>query len=161
MSTKGKNHNKRWLISKLKTSGSKREYVVSGDYSDTRNSKQVQSLEFLPTHEGMGKTMQFSNGKINYGLLVRFLRGNVGRDWKTVYEEIMLRIPTGLSEYKECVYMFVADLVETQNGELWDKREQLYLRSPKDPYSPLHIAKEFYVDPVQGMLMKTEPLINR
>lgn len=157
MSIKGKNHNKRWLISKLKTSGSKRERLLSGDYSDTRNSKQQVAMEFLPTHEGMGKSMQFYNGKINYGLLVRFLRGNVGKEWKIVHEEILQRIPSNLSEYKECIYWFVADIIEVHDGKLWDRRTQKFLQSSTDGYVTLHYPKEFYVDPVSGILLKTPP----
>lgn len=155
MSTKGKHHNKRWLISKLKTSGSKRERVINADYSDTRNSKREADLEYLPKHESIGKSSRFFNGKINYGLLLRFLRGKAGTDWKTVHEEIMQRIPTNLSEYKDCIYLFVADMVDKHNGKLWDRKSQKYLRSPNDSFLALYETKEFYVDPETGLLLET------
>ena len=155
MSNKGKNHSKKWLITRLKTSGSKRRYVIDGDYADTRNSKKNNDWENLPSYEGMGKSFKFFNSKINYGLLVRFLRGKTGSDWNLVYDEIMERIPTDLIEYKDCVRWFVADLVEKKDG-LWDKREQKYLRlTPNEPHDWNDYAtKEFYVDPDSSILMR-------
>lgn len=156
MSNKGKSHNKKWLISRLKTSGSKRKHVVDGDYADTRNSKKNQSWEDLPSHEGMGKSFKFFNSKVNYGLLVRFLRGKAGSDWNEVSQEIEDRIPTDLSEYKECVHWFVSDLIEKHEDGLWDKREQKYLKlDPNEPFDwNLNTCKEFYVDPETNQLVR-------
>ena len=158
MSTKGKYHNKRWLISKLKTSGSKRERVISADYSDTRNSKQSRYLEDLPQHQSIGRSSHFYNGKINTDLLLRFLRSNAGKEWKTVYEEILARIPSNLSEYRHCIYWYVADSLESHGGKLWDKRSQKYLSSPQDDFLVTHHPKEFYVDPETGVLLETVPV---
>ena len=88
MSNKGKRHNKRGLITRLKTSGSKRRHVIDGDYADTRNAKKNRDWNNLPQHQGMSKSFKFYNSKVNYGLLVRFLRGKVGQDWQLVHEEI-------------------------------------------------------------------------
>lgn len=156
MSNKRKNHNKKWLITRLKTSGSKRRYVIDGDYSDTRNSKKNKDWDNLPSHEGMGKSFKFFNNKINYGLLVRFLRGKAGCDWDEVSQEIGERIPTDLLEYKDCVKWFVADLIENREDGLWDKREQKYLRlDPNEPFDwNLYISKEFYVDPETNSLVR-------
>lgn len=74
-------HNKRWLISVMKTSGSKRENVINGRYADERHLQDNFELEDLPQHESIKTTKKFHNGKINYGLLVRFLRGQVGNEW--------------------------------------------------------------------------------
>lgn len=160
MSNKEKPHNKKWLISRLKTSGSRRRYVIDGDYSDTRNSKKNKDWDNLPSYEGMGKSFKFFNSKINYGILVRFLRGKVGSDWDEVSEEIEERIPTDLLEYKDCVKWFVADLVEKREGGLWDKREQKYLIiEPNEPfYWNPYVSKEFYVDPETNTLIRVKDL---
>ncbi|MBO3697815.1 hypothetical protein [Roseivirga sp. E12] len=156
MSNKSRDHNKKWLISRLKTSGSKRKYVESGDYADTRNSKKQHSSEDLPKYEGMGRRRHFFNNKVNYGLLIRFLRGRIGDDWDGVYEEIMDRIPTNLAEYKDCVQWFVADLVEEEEDGLWDKREQKYLKLDPEEVADFnyYTFKEFYVHPSTNKLSK-------
>jgi len=81
-------HKKRWLISMMKTSGSKRQRVINGRYADERHVQGNFDFENLPQHESIKSTQKFYNGKINYGLLVRFLRGQVGNDWNEVYSEI-------------------------------------------------------------------------
>lgn len=155
MSNKGKDKgSKKWLISRLKTSGSKKKYVESGDFADDRNSKRRQNWEDLPMREGMSKTFQFFNNRVNYGLLVRFLRGKVGQPWQEVHAEILARIPSNLQAYKDCTKWFVADLVEVKEGQLWDKREQKYLKldhTSPDDFSR-YTYKEFYVNPNSGCL---------
>lgn len=155
MSNKNRNHNKKWLISRLKTSGSKRRYVSDGDYAEERNSKSRKDWEILPTKEGMGKSSKFYNNKINYGLLVRFLRGKVGKDWSEIHSEIMQRIPSNLSEYGDCIQWFVSDLVEEKDSGLWDKREQKFIRAPetdKNLMASEYCYKEFFVDPKSNRL---------
>ncbi|MCL6273285.1 hypothetical protein M3P19_04650 [Muricauda sp. 2012CJ35-5] len=156
MSNKGKRHNKKWLISRLKTSGSKRINVNDGDYSDTRNSKKNKNWDDLPTFEGMGQPFKFFNNKINYGLLIRFLRGKTGYNWNDVQKEVEERIPTNLSEYKDCLKWFVADLIEKRKDGYWDKREQKFLLlNSKEPYNwKTHVFKEFYVDPDTNVLVR-------
>lgn len=78
----------------MKTSGSKRERVANGRYADERHLQDNFEFDELPKHESIKSTRKFYNGKINYGLLVRFLRGQVGNDWDVVYSEIISRIPT-------------------------------------------------------------------
>ena len=119
-----KEHNKRWLISKMKTSGSKRQYVANGSFSDERNTKKYKDIENLPNHESIGTTWKIYNGKLNYGLLVRFLRGQVGNDWDEVYSEIISRIPTKLLGRKEIVFWFVADKIELIDGHPYNKKKQ-------------------------------------
>jgi hypothetical protein len=156
MSNKGERDNKRWLISRLKTSGSKRRYVHDGDFSDTRNSKKHKNWDELPTFEGMGQSFKFFNSKINYGLLIRFLREKNGSNWDAVQKEVSERIPSNLSQYKDCLKWFVADLIEKREDGLWDKREQKYLLlNPNVPYDwNIHISKELYVDPDSNVLVK-------
>jgi len=52
MSNNSRDHNKKWLITRLKTSGSKKKHVESGDYADTRNAKKQKHVEDLPKYEG-------------------------------------------------------------------------------------------------------------
>lgn len=157
MSNKSKNHNKKWLISRLKTSGSKKRYVPSEDYADARNSKRNKNWDNLPKQEGMGKSTQFFNSRINYGPLVRFLRANVGKDWSVLYDEIMQRIPTNLSEYKQCVDWFVAQEVEETEDGLWDKGSQKFILLDRDnmkfDYYKYNF-KDFYVDPETNTLCR-------
>jgi hypothetical protein len=96
-------HNKRWLISKMKTSGSKRDHVVNGSYAEERNTKKYADMGNLPSHESIKNTGEFYNNKINTGLLIRFLRGQVGNDWDEVHSEIVARIPAKLLDYKESI----------------------------------------------------------
>jgi len=144
--------NKRWLISRMKTSGSKRGYVDDGDYADDRHKKRA-APEFLPTHESFKSSSKFYNGNIRYGLLVRFLRGNIGKDWDDVHLEILSRIPTKLLHHKEMIYWFVADKIEFVDGMPWDKGDQKFLQLTNEPYSFSKIFKEFYVHPETNRLM--------
>lgn len=153
-------HNKRWLISMMKTSGSKRSYVANGSYSDERGSKHIVDPDSLPQHESIKSTGKFYNGKINYGLLVRFLRGKIGQDWDEIYSEIISRIPIKLLDYKEMIYWFVADKVEFIDGRPWDKKIQQFIRTGEEYESVQfkHIKtravfKEFYVDPDTNKLV--------
>ena len=95
------------------------------------------------------------NGKINYGLLVRFLRGQVGKDWNEVYSEIINRIPTRLMEHKEMIHWFVADKVSLVDGRLWNKRSQKFIYIDGS-YDFSQERKEFYVDPVTNVLVKIQ-----
>ena len=158
MSNTNKDRSKPWLISRLKTSGSKRAHYWQGHYRDTRNNKTSLALEDLPKLEAYAKTYKFYNGKINYGLLVRFLRGNIGEAWPLVQQEVYARIPTKLQEYKNCLYWFVADKVERREGRLWCMREQKYLileRSNTSTQWDKEIYKEFYVHPDTQTLEQT------
>ena len=56
-----KEHNKRWLMSVMKTSGSKRERVANGNYSDERHLVKQFDLDDLPQHEGIKSTMKLYN----------------------------------------------------------------------------------------------------
>jgi len=164
MSNKGKDRSKKWLITRLKTSGSKKRHVASVDYADGRNAKGRKDWENLPSKEGMGKSFKFFNSKVNYGLLVRFLRGKVGGHWPDIHDEIMERIPSNLSEFKDCIDWFVAhDVILTEDG-LWDKQSQKFVTVPReemefDMFKYNH--KEFYVDPDTQTLCKTEISFNQ
>jgi len=153
-------HNKRWLISKLKTSGSKRDHILNGSFADERNTKKYQDLENLPQHESIKKTFEFYNSKINTGLLVRFLRGQIGNDWDTVHSEIIARIPARLLDYKEIVQWYVADKVELKDERLWNKRSQKYIWTEgvlelrhHTESALMEEVVEFYVDPQTNKLM--------
>jgi hypothetical protein len=156
-------HQKRWLISMIKTSGSKRIRIANGRYADDRHRQYNYDLEDLPQHESIKSTRKFYNGKINYGLLVRFLRGQVSNDWDTVYSEIISRIPTKLLDYKEMIFWFVADKVAIIDGHPWNKKTQQFIWTG-EPFVPLHYTQikqmpqriEFYVDPNTNKLVRIE-----
>mgnify|MGYP001334898311 CR=1 FL=1 len=153
--------NKRWLISRLKTSGSKRGYLANGNYADERHLQKTFDLDDLPSHESIKTTQKFYNGKINYGLLVRFLRGQVSNDWDDIYAEIISRIPTQLLEYKEMIFWFVADKVELLEGRPWNRKSQQFIWTGEE-MQPVHYTqiktqpeiKEFYVNPETNKLVR-------
>lgn len=145
----------------MKTSGSKRAYVINGRYADERHLQKLKDHEDLPQRESIKSTYKFFNGKINYGLLVRFLRGKVGEDWDNVHSEILARIPTKLLPYKKMIFWFVADQVEMIESKPWNKRTQQFIWTGEDvkkAYWP-NIKdgpeyKEFYVDPATNKLVR-------
>ncbi len=149
----------------MKTSGSKRERVVSYDYSDTRNAKSKSSIEDLPAHESMSKNFQFYNGKINTDLLKRFLRTRINQDWDTVYSEIIERIPAKLQDYKYCVYWYVADKVEIRNDQIWNLKDHAFIPTNNEELHS-HWARnyrymEFYVDPETNKLIRIDDFESR
>lgn len=148
---------KKWLVSRMKTSGSKRRYVGSFDYSDSRNSRRKQDIEELPTRESMSKNFQFYNGKINTDLLKRFLRTKVGENWDDVYSEVIERIPSRLQGFKYCIYWYVADKVEIKEGTIWNLRDNHFIDlDTSDHYSfkMNYRYMEFYVDPKTNKLVR-------
>ena len=152
-----KEHNKRWLISKMKTSGSKRERVINGSFSEERNTKKYKDIENLSSHESIKTTWKIYNGKLNYGLLVRFLRGQVGKDWNEVYSEILSRIPTKLLDYKEIVFWFVADKIEIVDGKPYNKVSNKFIWTPEQgEYNFDFDNSDFYVCPLTNKLLRVE-----
>ena len=147
----------------MKTSGSRRRDVANGRYADDRHKKSDLGIEELPQRESVKSTHKFYNGKINYGLLVRFLRGQVGKDWNEIYAEILSRIPTKLLDYKEMIFWFVDDKVEMMDGKPWNKRTQRFLWTCEE-LTPVHYTKmktqpefkEFFVDPATNKLVRIE-----
>ncbi|ANE52906.1 hypothetical protein [Flavisolibacter tropicus] len=150
-------------MSVMKTSGSKRERVHNGSYADERHLQKTKDYDDLPSHESIKTTQKFGNGKINYGLLVRFLRNQVGNDWDQVYSEIISRIPTKLLDYKEMVFWFVADNVDIIDGRPWNKKTQQFIWTGES-FGPVHHTeikqapefREFYVDPQTNKLVHIE-----
>ena len=141
----------------MKTSGSKRRYLVNGNFSNDRNTKKYQYFENLPNHESVGSTLKIYNGKLNYGLLVRFLHGQVGKDWNDVYSEIVSRIPKKLIDYKEIVFWFVADKVELLNEKPYNKKTNKYIWTPEQgEYNFDYDPVDFYVCPTTNKLLKVE-----
>jgi len=117
-------------------------------------------VETLPIAESVKSSYKFYNGKINYGILVRFLRGQIGKDWNDVYSEIINRIPAKLLSYKEMIFWFVANDVEITVEGLWNRKSQKYiwtdgLFESKDISDRWHHLQfiEFYVDPETNSLM--------
>lgn len=132
-------------------------------YADKRHLQDNFDLEDLPQHESIKSTQKFYNGKINYGLLVRFLRGQVGKNWDGVYSEIISRIPTKLLDYKEMIFWFVADKAEFKDGKPWNKKSQQFIWTgehvgPIYGYSKKTTPefREFYVHPETNKLIRIE-----
>jgi hypothetical protein len=154
-------HNKRWLISMMKTSGSRKRYAINGRYADERHLKHKYRIDELPQHERIKNT--WKHGKINYGPLVRFLRGQVGNNWDDVYSEIISRIPTRLFDFKYMIFVFVADKVEFIDGRPWNKKSQQFIWTGEE-IKPVHYTQikqgpqriEFYVDPNTNTLVRIE-----
>jgi len=159
LSEKNKNKStKKWLVSRMKTSGSKRERIESLNYGDTRNSKTKMNFENLPTFESMSNSSHFYNGKINTDLLKRFLRTRIGQNWNDVFSEINERIPTKLKKYLNCAYWYVADKVEIRDGQMWNLRNNSNIPTKREDlfshWSRNYRYIEFYVDPVSNVLLK-------
>jgi hypothetical protein len=133
--------------------------VFNGRYADDRHLWKARDLEILPAKESIKYTDNFYNGKIHYGLLVRFLRGQIGNDWDAVYAEIINRIPTKLLDYRKMVFWFVAKNVEIVDNKLWDEETQKFIWTGKvDAQETFkkqwlsHVFYEFYVDPTNNLL---------
>ena len=147
----------------MKTSGSKRKRVANGRYADERHLQNNFNFDDLPQHESIKATKKFYNGKVNYGLLVRFLRGHVGKDWDEVYSEIISRIPTKLLDYKDMVFWFVADKVELIDERPWNKKSQQFIWTG-ETFGPIYAVTiktapqfiEFYVHPETNQLVRIE-----
>jgi hypothetical protein len=147
----------------MKSSGSRRDHLVNGSFADERNTKKFTDIENLPQHSSIKKTREFYNGKINTGLLVRFLRGQIGNDWDDVYSEIIARIPTRLLDYKEIALWYVADKVEVIDGRLWNKRSNKFIYTGGG-FNLEHFSlraqneeiMEFYVDPATNKLIHNQ-----
>lgn len=152
-----KTTNKRWLISKMKTSGSKRKFVENWSFSDDRNTKKYQIIDNLPNHESMGAAWSKYNHKLNYGPLFRFLIGQIGNNWDEVYSEIISRIPTKLHNHKEVIYLFVADKIELINGNPYNKKTNKFIwTSGQGEFNYSFDSFAFYVCPETNKLLRVE-----
>ena len=146
-------HNKRWLISRLKTSGSERRYVFSQTYAEARHKSKNQELDELPKFEGIGQSPKFYNGKINTSLLKRFLETKVGFDLNQVCEELQQRIPTKLQEYHQVIFWYVADKIEIVDSKVFDLRDQKFINFERMfVFGTVH--KDFIVSPLDKKLYR-------
>ena len=153
---KMKEQSKKWLISLLKTSGSKRRHIENGSFSEERNSKKYQDLENLPQHESFGSTLKTNGEKINYGLLIRFLNSQINNDWDDVYAEICDRIPSKLIEYRKIVFVYVADKTELIDNQIYNKSSHKFIWTSNEGEfdSTKFESVFFYVCPITNKLLK-------
>lgn len=153
-----KDLNKRWLISQMKTSGSKRVRIINPSYSETRQKYNNTDFEDIPSFESFSKQPQFYNGKINYDLLVRFLNGQINKNWDEVYSEILQRIPTKLMDYKEMIFWFVPDKVEIDGAKILNLKSQKYIYIENSDANSENLHQfdffKFYVNPIDNNLIK-------
>ncbi len=126
-----KEHNKRWLLSTMQTSGSRRRHLGNGSYAEDRNQKIKDELEDLPLRESYKKSEGKLKIKLNYSQLKRFLGSQVGNDWNLIYSEIVARIPTKLLVHKEVIFWFVADKVEMIEGKPFNKTSSKFIWTPE------------------------------
>lgn len=154
-------NSKRWLMSLMKTSGSERRYVSNHNYADERTQWRQENLDELPIKERIKSVSKFYNGKINYGLLLRFLHTQVGLNWDEVHSRVIGRIPTKLSHCQEMIFWFVAADVEIVETGLWSKREQAFvwtdgLFEAKEASTTWQnfVFFQFYVHPATNCLLR-------
>jgi hypothetical protein len=160
MSEKNKNRlSKKWLVSRMKSSGSKNARVRGGPgYADSRNGKQSQGWEELPMRTSIRRDRSgFS--KLNTDLLVRFLHTQVGKSWTEVYAALMERIPTKLRYDLRFLDKIIAVKVVRQGDRWWDHRANCYVITR---WEHLHERQygsywaPFLVDPETGTLQKND-----
>ena len=165
MSEKNKSKDsKKWLISRLKTSGSKRRRLPALDYIRPTDKIDDPEETLLPFHESMSGKEWFYKRRINTDLLKRFLRRQIGRPWDEVYSEIIERIPEKLFDYKDCIYWYVADKVKIVEERLIDLRDSrsIIVEIPAQPsYARNSKYIDFYVDPDTGILEKVKDFPTR
>jgi len=104
-------HKKKWLFDKGKTSGSRKRWSYGGDFANERNTKQFKDMEDAPKKSGM-KTGKAFNNRLSFRPLRRFLRAKVGQPWSAIYSEIKERIPKDVWETHNPVEWYVYDNVE-------------------------------------------------
>lgn len=154
-------NSKRWLMSVMKTSGSKRRYINNHNYADERTQWKQENLDELPVKERIKSVSKFYNGKINYDLLLRFLQTQVGLNWDEVQSRIIGRIPTKLAHCREMIFWFVAADVEVVDAGLWSRREQAFvwtdgLFEAKEAAATwqIFVFFRFYVHPITNYLLR-------
>lgn len=149
-----RNNSKRWLLSKLKSSGSKKKFDYAEDYKRQKTS--TDDMENLPKRESMHKSESNLRAKLNLGPLVKFLGSNLNKNWDHVYSEYCSRIPNELEFYKDIIYDFVADKVEIRENEIINLRtgKKIFIKGKTTP-SFNYEYKKFFVHPESNLLLKT------
>jgi hypothetical protein len=112
-----------------------------------------QALEDLPTHEGMrrGRAWRGDRKQLNENLppLRRYLQRQVGRPWDKVYSEIAAHLHVG-SAVQQHVRDHLRDFVA-----ITPRRN---IHSWRSSYRGGLWWQELYVDPVTGLLCRTDRL---
>jgi len=149
-----KEQSKKWLLSLLKTSGSKRRQIEKGNFSEERNTKKYEDTENLPIRESFSNTLKYKGYKLNYSLLIRFLNANVNKDWDNVYSEYIDRIPKKLDEYRNIIFYYVADKIEIVENQLYNTKTNkfIWMSENDDLNSSKFEIVYFYVCPKTNKL---------
>ncbi len=146
-------NSKRWLLSKLKSSGSKKKFDYTKDYN--REKFVLDQFDGLPKHESMHRSDGNIKAKLNLGPLISFLASNVNKDWDFVYSEYCSRIPSELFFYKDIIFDIVADKIEFREDRIIDlKMGRPLFTKETGLNSPVFSHKKFYVNPINNLLMK-------
>lgn len=146
-------NSKRWLLSRLKSSGSKKKFDYTKDYN--REKFVLDHFEGLPKRESMHRSDGNIKAKLNLGPLINFLSSNVNKDWDFVYSEYCSRIPSELFFYKDIIFDLVADKTEFRESSIIDLKlgRPLLTKESRIIYNYFS-NKKFYVNPMNNLLIK-------
>lgn len=156
-------HKKKWLFDKGKTSKSRKRYNSGGDFSEDRKSKEFQDLEYTPAKRNGMKVSSWNKRKhaLNFRSLLRFLRGKIGKDWSLIYSEIKERIPNDIWETHNPVERYVHTKVKIESdGSIWDEKgsvSRTFKISDDGKIGKHGRYATYYVHPETGLLCRLEP----
>lgn len=161
-------HKKKWLFDKGKTSGEKKRWVGGRDFANDRNTKEFQDLEYIPKRNGMKPRTNRGGIKsqLDFSPLRRFLKSKVGKSWDLVYSEICDRIPEEIRKTHNPVDWYVCthtklmedgSIVDTAVSS-WGNRNVI----SKDGINATHARySTYYVHPETRELCRLIPRIRK
>jgi len=153
-------HKKKWLFDKGKTSGSKKRWSYGGDFANERNTKQFKDIENAPKKSGM-KTGKVFDNRLNFSPLRRFLRSKVGKNWNDIYSEMRERIPADIWDVHQPAKFYVSIKVEiNSNGSIVDTQGHGVSRiviSEDGKTTKYGRYSYYYVNPETNLLCRLEP----
>lgn len=166
-----KQHKKKWLFDKGKTSGSRKRYAYRGDFADERNTKKhTKNFESLPSHQGM-KPGHSKINRLSFSPLRRFLKAKTGQNWDAVYSEIVERIPKDiLHKHNPIEWYVVLKAKINPDGSIVDKKnmpakcgdgEYRGYISKDGIYAESTRFSTYYVHPVTNELCRLMPAIRK
>ena len=153
-------HKKKWLFDKGRTSGSRKRWSYGGDFANERSTKQFKELEDAPKKSGM-KTGKVFNNRLSFKPLRRFLNSRVGKDWDVIYSEIKDRMPADIWDYHKPAELYVSIKVDIMpDGKIIYKQGWGVSRvtiSEDGVTSKYGRYSHYYVHPETNLLCKLKP----